>query len=106
MVIGYKLAPVTGFIVRRMIRTPFVTLFNIAANAPVAPEFVQDACRGDWLAQEVARRLDDPDLRARRTLAQYAALDLMGRGGPDPNEAAAEAVLKIVSGRAEPRAPP
>jgi lipid-A-disaccharide synthase len=32
-------------------------------------------------------------------MAQYAALDKMGRGGPDPNEAAADAVLKIVAGR-------
>ncbi|MBS0359973.1 MAG: lipid-A-disaccharide synthase [Proteobacteria bacterium] len=99
MVIGYKLAPVTGFIVRRLIRTPFVTLFNIAANDFVAPELVQESCRPDWLAEEVARRLDDGELRARQTLAQYAALDLMGRGGPDPNEAAAEAVLKIVAAR-------
>jgi len=32
-------------------------------------------------------------------LAQYAALDRMGRGGPDPSEAAADAVLKIVRER-------
>lgn len=99
MVIGYKVPPVTGFMVRRIIRTPFVTLFNIAANAPVAPEWVQDDCRPEFLAEEVARRLDDGELRARQVLAQYAALDRMGRGGPDPSETAAEAVLKIVAER-------
>jgi lipid-A-disaccharide synthase len=99
MVIGYQLPPVSGFIVRRIIRTPFVTLFNIAANDFVAPELVQDACRPDDLAEEVARRLDDAELRARQTLAQYAALDLLGRGGPDPSEAAADAVLKIIADR-------
>jgi len=100
MVVGYKLPPVTAFIVRRMIRTPFITLFNIAADDFVAPELVQDACTPQYLAEEVARRLDDGELRARQVLAQYAALDRMGRGGPDPSEAAAEAVLKIVAERA------
>ncbi|MBS0333606.1 MAG: lipid-A-disaccharide synthase, partial [Proteobacteria bacterium] len=99
MVIGYRLPPVTAFIVRRIIRTPFITLFNIAADDFVAPELVQEACTPDYLAEEVARRLDDAELRGRQVLAQYAALDLMGRGGPDPSDAAAEAVLKIVAER-------
>ena len=99
MVIGYQLPPVSGYIVKKIIRTPFITLFNIAADDFAAPEWVQDACVSDYLAQDVARRLDDAELRARQTLAQYAALDRLGRGGPDPNEAAADAVLKIVAAR-------
>lgn len=96
MVIGYRLGPVTYSIVKRLIRTKYVTLFNIAAQDFVAPELIQDACNGPALAREVARRLDDPALRARQIAAQYAALDKMGRGGPDPSEAAATAVLKIL----------
>jgi lipid-A-disaccharide synthase len=99
MVVGYRLGPVSAFIVRRIIRTPFVTLFNIAADDFVAPEFVQEACTGENLAGDLALRLDDAELRARQVLAQYAALDRMGRGGPDPSEAAAEAVVKIVDAR-------
>jgi lipid-A-disaccharide synthase len=56
---------------------------------------VQDACNGPALAREVGRRLDDAALRERQVAAQYAALDRMGRGGPDPDEAAAEAVLRL-----------
>ena len=99
MVIGYRLGPVTHAILKRLIRTPYVTLFNIAAQAFVAPELIQDDCTGPRLAYEVGLRLDDAELRSRQVLAQYAALDKMGRGGPDPSEAAADAVLKIVEAK-------
>jgi lipid-A-disaccharide synthase len=99
MVVGYRLGPVTHAILKRLIRTKYITLFNIAAQAFVAPELVQDDCNGPALAREVALRLDDPALRRAQVEAQYAALDKMGRGGPDPSEAAAEAVLKLVKPR-------
>jgi lipid-A-disaccharide synthase len=99
IVVGYRLGPVTYAIVKRLIRTKYVTLFNIAAGEEIAPELIQSECTGPRLAQEVAKRLDDPALRQRQVAAQYAALDKMGRGGPDPSEAAADAVLRIVAER-------
>ena len=99
MVVGYRLGPITHAIMKRLIRTRYVTLFNIAANAEIAPELIQDACNGPALAAEVARRLDDETLRRAQVREQYAALEKMGRGGPDPDEAAAEAVLKLLDER-------
>ncbi len=96
MVVGYRLAPLTYAIIKRLIRTKFVTLFNIAADRYVAPELLQSACTGPNLARELALRLDDEDLRRGQIEAQSQALDKMGRGGPDPSEAAALAVLKIL----------
>ena len=43
--------------------------------------------------------LADPAARTRQTEAQQTALTQMGRGGPDPSEAAANVVLKL-AGRA------
>ena len=102
MVVGYRLGPVTYAILQRLIRTRYITLFNIAAQAFVAPELVQSECTGPKLAREVALRLDDAELRNRQVLDQYAALDRMGRGGPDPSEAAADAVLKVLARGARP----
>ncbi len=96
MVVGYRLGPVTHALLKLLIRTKYITLFNIAAQDFVAPELVQGACNGTALAREVALRLDDPARRLAQTEAQYAALDKMGRGGPDPSEAAADAVLAIL----------
>lgn len=100
MVVGYRLAPVTYAILKRLIRTKWVTLFNIAAQDFVAPELIQDECNGPNLAREVARRLDDADMRERQAARQSEVLLKMGRGGPDPNEAAADAVLGLVANRA------
>ena len=99
MVVGYRLGPLTHAILKRLIRTPYITLFNIAAQAFIAPELVQDDCNGPKLARELALRLDDKPLRERQVAEQYAALDRMGRGGPDPSEAAADAVLKLLAAR-------
>ncbi|HYG26968.1 MAG TPA: lipid-A-disaccharide synthase [Caulobacteraceae bacterium] len=99
MVVGYRIGSVTYAILKRLIRTPWITLFNIAAGRFVAPEFVQHECTGENLARALADRLDDEQLRARQVAEQNEALAKMGRGGPDPSEAAADAVLGVVEAR-------
>ena len=99
MVVGYRVGAVTYALLKPLIRTKWVTLFNIAAQDFIAPEMIQDDCNGPALAREVALRLDDAGLRARQVARQSQALLKMGRGGPDPNEAAATAVLALI-GRA------
>jgi lipid-A-disaccharide synthase len=99
MVVGYRLGNLTHAALKLLIRTPYIVLFNIAAHAFIAPELVQDECNPQALAAAVAERLGDPQLRRRQVEAQTAALDSMGRGGPDPSEAAAEAILKLVAER-------
>jgi lipid-A-disaccharide synthase len=97
MVVAYRLGSVTHFVARFLIRTPWVVLFNIAARDFVAPELIQDDCTGPRLAAELDRRLRDPAFRRAQVAAQDAALDQMGRGGPDPSEAAALVVLEVLS---------
>jgi len=99
MVVGYRIGPVTYAILKRLVRTRYITLFNIAAETEVAPELIQDRCNGPALAAEIGRRLDDETLRRAQIREQYAALDRMGRGGPDPDDAAAEAVLQVLAER-------
>jgi len=99
MVVGYRIGVVTYALLKGLIRTKYITLFNIAAQAFVAPEMIQADCTGPKLAREIGLRLDDAAVRTRQVDAQNAALDKMGRGGPDPSEAAADAVLKLLTGR-------
>ena len=100
MVIGYRVGEVTYQILRHLVRTRFITLFNIAADAAVAPELIQNDCTGPALAAAVAARLDDPALRAAQIAAQNAALEKMGRGGPDPSIKAAEVVAQLLGEKA------
>jgi len=97
MVVAYRLGAVTHFVAKFLIRTPWVVLFNIAARDFVAPELIQHDCTGPRLAAELDRRLRDPELRRAQVAAQDAALDQMGRGGPDPSEAAAQVILDMLS---------
>lgn len=99
MVVGYRVGPVTYAILKHLVRTRYATLFNIAAEAEVAPELLQHDCNGAELAAAVARRLDDERLRRGQIRAQSSALEKMGLGGPDPDEAAAAAVLRVVEAR-------
>ena len=96
MVVGYRLGPLTHAVLKRLVRPTYITMFNIAAGVEIAPEHVQDDCTGEALAADLARLLDEPDRHARQVAAQDAALDRMGRGGPDPSEAAANALLGLL----------
>jgi len=96
MVVAYRLGALTAPIARLLIRTPYITLFNVAAQAFVAPELVQEKCTGEALAREIAARLDDAGLRARQIAAQHAALDIMRGGIADPVGAAADAVADVL----------
>jgi lipid-A-disaccharide synthase len=100
MVVGYRLGTLTHMILKRLITTRYITLFNIAAAREVAPELVQDRCTGPALAAAAARLLDDPEGRAAQIQGQIAALDAMGRGDvDDPAERAADAVLGVLAAR-------
>ncbi|WP_404979744.1 lipid-A-disaccharide synthase [Caulobacter segnis] len=99
MVVGYKTGAITYAILKRLMKPRWITLFNIAADRTVAPEFIQDACEGEALARAVGELLDDPKRGARQTAEQYEALDRMGRGMPDPSEAAATAMIDFLRAR-------
>lgn len=99
VVVAYRIGAATYAILKLIFKSPWVTMFNIAAKAFVAPEFLQADCTAANLARAVAERLDDPALRAAQVAAQNAALDLMGKGGPDPSEKAADAILTLLDRR-------
>ncbi len=96
MVVAYRLGPMTAIIARLLIRTPWITLFNIAAQTAAAPELIQGDCNGPSLAREIGLRLDDLTLRTRQIEAQSAALDRMGRDIADPSACAADAVIAVL----------
>ncbi len=99
MVVVYRLGPLTHAIAARLIRTPWITLFNVAARRFVAPELVQGACTGVRIAAELSALLDDPARRKRQAREQAAALEIMRGGIEDPAGAAAVAVIEALQPR-------
>lgn len=96
MVIAYRMDGLSFALARRMVTVSWVTLINIAANEMIVPEFLQDDATPDALADAVGRLLDDPEQREAQTARQTAMLDQMGRGGADPSELAAAAILELL----------
>jgi lipid-A-disaccharide synthase len=96
MVVTYRLGEITYLLLKRLIRTPYVTLLNVAAGQAIVPELLQHDATGAKLAAAVAPLLDDPAHREAQIAAQNAALERMGRGQGNPSDKAAEAVIALL----------
>ncbi|MDH4387074.1 MAG: lipid-A-disaccharide synthase [Caulobacter sp.] len=100
MVVAYRLGPVSYRLAMLVFKSPWVTMFNIAAGRSVAPELLQNDCTGPKLAAALAERLDRPAALAVQAAAQTEAVVLMGRPDGDPSTKAADAVLSYLASRA------
>ena len=100
MVIAYRFQPLSYAIMKPFFTGKYATLFNHAADEEIARELIQNDATPDKIAAEVGRLLADPAARADQSARQTAALDLMGRGGRDPSEIAADAVLRVIAMKA------
>ena len=99
MVIGYRFQPLSYAIMKPFFTGKYATLFNHAADEEIARELIQKDATPEKMAAEVGRLLADPEARRDQADRQTAALDLMGRGGRDPSEIAAEAVLRVIAAK-------
>ena len=57
MVVIYRVSPLSAFILRRMIRTPFIGMVNLIAGRQVVPELIQDDFTSAAVEREVRRLL-------------------------------------------------
>lgn len=90
----YRVAPLTHFIVRRLLSIDYGNLVNIIENREIVPELIQDDCRPDRLAAVLERMLGSEG--AAQVEASQPALSQLGLGGEAPSRRAAQAVLDIV----------
>jgi lipid-A-disaccharide synthase len=100
MVVAYKMGWITWALARFLLyKAPYVTLMNMAANAEVAPEFIQTKMTPTRIAQAVQAMIDDPAQRAEQARQQNVALDLMGRNKAPAAEVATGAILDFLSNK-------
>lgn len=98
MVVGYRIAPLTHFIVRRLglLKTDRYSLPNVLSGETLVPERMQHECTADRLAADLARALDDPAAAA-PALATFRRIhEDLRRGASDR---AAEAILDLAQAR-------
>jgi lipid-A-disaccharide synthase len=90
MVVSYKLGELSYQVIRRMVRSPYIALPNILADAPLVPELIQHAARPQELANKIVGLLDKGQGDA-EYLAEFAALHVQLRQGADERAASAVA---------------
>ena len=93
MVVAYRLAPLTYWILKRMVKSPYVSLPNLLAQRMLVPELLQDAATSEALAQTLAPLLADGQY-------QTDSFDQIHRTlRRDASNQAADAVLALLEQR-------
>jgi lipid-A-disaccharide synthase len=93
MVTAYRVGAIEAWIMRRAIKVNSVILANLVIGENVVPEFLQEDCTPEKLAQALREVLSDSSLR-RKQLEAFAKLDaIMSTGNQPPSAKAADIVL-------------
>ena len=89
MVVAYRVAPLTYRILKRLVKSPYISLPNLLAERLLVPELIQDAATPEALAQTVAPLIDGGQV-------QTEGFDVIHRAlRRDASVSAADAVLKL-----------
>ncbi len=93
MVMAYRLAPLTYWLAKRLVKIPYFSLPNLLAAKPLVPEFIQDAATPENLGQAMLDYLTHPESAA-ALQETFAEIHASLRQGAD--QQAAEAVLSLI----------
>lgn len=93
MVVAYRLAPLTFWILKRLVKSPYVSLPNLLAQRELVPELLQDAATCEALAQALVPLVADGS-------RQTEGFDEIHRTlRRDASNQAADAVLALLKDR-------
>ncbi|MCG6658346.1 lipid-A-disaccharide synthase [Halomonas campisalis] len=96
MLVAYKMAPLSHALVKRLVKTEWISLPNLIARETLVPELVQDAATPEAIADRLGALLDDAEGRAAleaRFASMHAGLQR------DASRRAAEAIDALVTGQ-------
>jgi lipid-A-disaccharide synthase len=81
MVVVYRVAPLTAFILRRMVHTPFFSMANLVAGRRVVTELMQEDFTAAAVAAEVRRLLESREAREEMKAGLASVRASLGSGG-------------------------
>jgi lipid-A-disaccharide synthase len=94
MVVAYKVAPLTYWILKQLVKSAYLSLPNLLAGRLLVPELIQDAATPQALAEQMLMVLEDGSRQTKDFAAIHHSLRL------DASKQAAQAVLALVAGPA------
>lgn len=98
-VAAYRTSPLTAAIVRRLIRVETANLVNLVIGRKVVPEFLQERCTAENLADALRPLLAEPIAGTDQRVAFVEAMRALGRDGPPSEVRAARSVLDFLERR-------
>jgi len=82
LVVIYRVAPVSGWLLRRLIKVPHIALCNIVAGERVAPELLQQEVTSAAISEQLQQLLENRHGAADRQRQKLATIqERLGRGG-------------------------
>lgn len=98
MVTTYRVHPVTAWMMKRLMRIPYVNLVNLIQGQPVVPEFLQEKCHPDTLAEAIITLFKDETARQRQCMHAKEVREKLGMLQPtQPSEKAVDAILAVLN---------
>ncbi|MFQ5926003.1 MAG: lipid-A-disaccharide synthase, partial [Terriglobia bacterium] len=94
LVVVYRVAPLTWWLGRPLMRIPYYSMVNLLASQPVAPELIQHDFTPERVAREVSRLLTDTE--AREAMKRELCVVRGRLGEPGAIERAGRALLNLL----------
>lgn len=95
MVVAYKISPITYYIMKRLVKVPFIAMPNILAGHQMLPEFLQNDAQPEPLAQALVNWSKSPQ-RVVEFQQECSEIHASLRG--NAAESAAREILQLASG--------
>ena len=101
MAVGYRVSPATAFIARRLINVEHASLANLLTGRAIIPEFIQENCTPQNLAETVEALLKPGEAREAQRAGFREVIEVLGDPEPPPSVRAARVVLDLIRAKAE-----
>ena len=81
MVVVYRVSPTSAFVLRRLVRSPFIAMVNLIPGRRVVPELIQDQFTSEAVVEEVRKLLESSAARDEMKAGLAEVRTKLGPGG-------------------------
>lgn len=97
MVIGYDMAPVSRWLIGKLLKVKTVTLVNLVSETRIIPEFLGRDCDPELMAPTLIELLQSPAASGQQQKIMTEVMERLGAGGEPPGLRAAKSVLGFLA---------
>lgn len=97
--IAYRVAPLTAFLVRHLLKIEFVNLSNILLGRAVVPELLQENCTKEKILYYINRFLKKDDLYEKQMEGFEKVRQILGIAEQTPSANAADIIFKVIENK-------